>query len=268
MARPRGDGGDVLRGVERAAALLHRFTPDEPALDLPQAARTLGVARSTAYRVLRSLEAGGLLVYDASRRAYRLSLALARLGQVALAGVDLRLVARPHLRRLVEETGESAFLLVAEGRSAVVIDTVASDAPLKLTYPVGTPWPLHAGASNKVLLAYLPDDVVEEILAGPLPRVTARTETDPGRLRADLARIRRRGFAYSVGELTPGIVGVAVPVRSGGQLLGALAVAGPASRLPASRVPPIVARLKRAAAEMTDALEGAGNHHRRRGWGG
>jgi len=238
-------------------------------VDLSQAARVLDVPRSTAYRVLRSLESGGLLVYDAQRHSYRLSLAMARLGQVALAGMDLRLAARPQLHRLVAETGESAFLLVLEGRSAVVIDTVASDAPLRLTYPVGTPWPLHAGASNKVLLAHLPEEHIAEVLAGALPRVTPRTATDPSRLRAELARIRRRGFAYSVGELTPGIAGVAVPILAGGQLLGALAVAGPVSRLPASRVPLAVQRLKQAARSVAQSLEGVGNHHhRRRGWKG
>lgn len=262
MARPRNaEPVDVLRGVERAATLLHRFTPDRPVVDLPQAARLLDIPRSTAYRLLRSLEAGGFLVYDAPRQAYRLSLAVARLGQVALAGVDLRLVARPHLRWVVDETGESAFLLVAERRSAVVIDTVASDAPLRLTYPVGTPWPLYAGASNKVLLAHLPEETVAEVLSGPLPRITPRTITDPHRLRAEIARIRRRGFAHTVGELTPGIVGVAVPILSGGQLMGALAVAGPVSRLTAARVPQAVARLKQAALSITHALEGAGNHH-------
>jgi DNA-binding IclR family transcriptional regulator len=199
--------------------------------------------------------------------AFRLSLALARLGQVALAGVDLRAVSRPWLRRLVEETGESAFLLVVEGRSAIVIDTVVSGAPLKLTYPVGTPWPLHAGASNKVLLAFLPGEKAEELTAGPLPAVTPRTMTDPRELRTELQRIRRRGYAYSVGELTPGVVGIAVPILSDGQLLGALAVAGPVSRLPVARVIQVVDRLKSASEEIAHAVEGTGTQ-KRRGWKG
>ena len=268
MARPRRhDPVDVLRGVERAVTLLNRFTIDDPALNLPRAARYLNVPRSTAYRVLRSLEAGGLLVYDRQDQVYRLSLALARLGQVALAGVDLRAVSRPRLRRLVEETGESAFLLVAEGRSAIVIDMVASGAPLKLTFPVGTPWPLHAGASNKVLLAYMPEEAVADVLAAPLTRVTPRTTTDPRELRAELQRIRRRGYAYSVGELTPGVVGIAVPIESAGQLMGGLAVAGPVSRLPAAGVPQVVDRLRQVSQEIAQAMDGAGTQ-KRRGWKG
>lgn len=256
MARPRRpESTDVLRGVERAVALLNRFTA-EPALDLDGAARHLKVPRSTAYRVLRSLETGGLLVYDRQRRTYHLSLAVARLGQAALSRIDLRSIARPYLERLARETGESAFLLVVQGRAAVVIDTVTPDTPLKLTYPVGTPWPLHAGASNKVLLAHLPPGVIEDVLAGPLPRVTPRTPTDPDRLRVELHRIRQRGYAYSNGELTPGVVGVAVPILYSGQLLGALAIAGPSSRLPRARVPAAVRQLKAAAEGILQELAG------------
>jgi len=263
VARPRrSEFAEVLRGVERAVALLNRFTV-EPSLDLNAAARHLNVPRSTAYRVLRSLETGGLIVYDRERRSYHLSLALARLGQAALSRMDLRSAARPYLERLARETGESAFLLVVQGRAAVVIDTVTSEAPLKLTYPVGTPWPLHAGASNKVLLAHLPPEVVDEILAGPLPRITARTTTDPGRLRAELERIRRLGYAYSKGELTPGVVGVAVPVLYGDQLLGALAVAGPSSRLPGARVPAVVRELRVAAEGVLRELAGVREKPRR-----
>jgi DNA-binding IclR family transcriptional regulator len=267
MARPRTrEPEDLLKGVERAVTLLNLFTSERPTLDLAGAARALRTPRSTAYRVLRSLEASRLLVYDGSRRAYRLSLALARLGQIALASVDLRAVARPHLRWLVEETGESSFLLVVEGEAAVVIDTVETDEPLKLTRPVGTPWPLHAGATNKVLLAHLPQGTQAAHLCRPLARMTPRTVTDPRRLAADLVRIRRRGYAYSVGELTPNVLGVAVPIQSGGRLMGAVAVAGPTSRVGPRDVPRMVARLREAAAGIIHDLEGAGTQIKSRRW--
>ncbi|MDR7419507.1 MAG: IclR family transcriptional regulator [Armatimonadota bacterium] len=267
MARPRTqDTEDVLKGVERAVALLNLFSIERPTLDLPGASRVLGIPRSTAYRLLRSLEAGHLLVYNERERSYRLGLAVARLGQVALASVDLRAAARPYLRGLVEETGESSFLLVVEGNAAVVIDTQETGEPLKLTRPVGTPWPLHAGASNKVLLAHLPDDAQAEYLRRPLARITPRTTTDPRRLARELARIRRRGYGVTTGELTPGVVGVAVPILSGGRLLGALAVAGPVSRLSNARIPRIVARLRAAAAGIVRDLEGTGTHTTSRRW--
>jgi DNA-binding IclR family transcriptional regulator len=267
MGRPRTqDTEDLLKGVERAIALLNEFSIERPTLDLPGASRALGIPRSTAYRLLRSLEAGHLLVYDEQQRAYRLGLAMARLGHVALASVDLRAAARPYLRRLMEETGESAFLLVVEGEAAVVIDTQESDKPLRLSRRVGTPWPLHAGASNKVLLAFLPPDTQAEYLRRPLARVTPKTIANPKQLAADLAKIRRRGYAVSAGELTPGVVGVSVPIRAGERLLGALAVAGPISRLSNDRTSKIVARLQAAAGGIVRDLEGTENHTRARRW--
>lgn len=267
MARPRTQGSThTLKSVERVAALLNHFSPERLTLDLPAASRALGAPRSTAYRLLRSLESSGLLVFDETRRTYRLSMGLARLGQVALAGVDLQAVCRPYLRRLVEETGESSFLLIVEGGAAVVIDTQESESPLKLTRPVGMPWPLHAGASNKVLLAHLPPDAQVAYLRGPLARMSPRTITDPKRLVLELAKIRRQGYGVSTGELTPGVVGVAVPILSGGRLMGALAVAGPVSRLPNHRVPKIVARLQAAVASIVRDLEGTVNHIRSRRW--
>lgn len=129
-------------------------------------------------------------------------------------------------------------------------------SPLRLTLPVGTPWPLHAGASNRVLLAFLPPPQREEILRQPLRRITPRTITDPARLRRELDRVRRRGFAYSVGELTPGVAAVAVPVLAQGRLLGGLTVAGPEARLTPGRVPGIVRRLQAAAKALARDLLG------------
>jgi DNA-binding IclR family transcriptional regulator len=224
-------------------------------MDVPGAAAALGISTSTAYRLLRSLEFGGLLVYAPASRAYRLSVRMAHLGHVALSAIDWRATARPHVRRLKTETGETVVLLVKQGRHAVVVDIETSDHPLKLSYPVGEPWPLHAGATNLVLLAFLSDEEIDGILGQRLGRLTDRTITDPDRLRRRIRSIRRRGYAYTVGELTPGVAGVAVPVRVGGRLLGALAILGPQTRIPSSRVRHLVAKLKSAASAIRADLD-------------
>ncbi len=256
MARPRTSQLDGLRSIQRAAGVLRLFSVDRPALTLRDVAWSLDVPRSTAHRLLRSLEHAGFLVHDPVTQTYRLGLWLVRLGEVAVDSVDLRAAARAHLRALAAETGESAFLLVVQGGSAVVVDVQESQSPLRLTLPVGTPWPLHAGASNRVLLAFLPPPQREEILRQPLRRITPRTITDPARLRRELDRVRRRGFAYSVGELTPGVAAVAVPVLAQGRLLGGLTVAGPEARLTPGRVPGIVRRLQAAAKALARDLLG------------
>lgn len=246
----KGEPQPELQSVDRALALLELFSPARPRLGVAQVAGELGIGKSTAHRLLSTLAARGYLLYDRDTRLYRLGLAVVRLAHAALAAFDLREVARPHLRWLALETGESAFLLVEREGSAVVLESVESEQPLKLTLPAGLPWPLHAGASNKVLLAYLPEDRIERYLAGPLPRVTERTQVDPDRLRTELAAIRRRGYAYSDSELTPGVAAFAVPVIAGGQLLGAVAVAGPTVRFTAARRPEILAAVQRAAAAV------------------
>lgn len=259
MGRPRTERADRdgLRSVQRAAGVLRLFSLEVPVLTLRDVARSLEIPRSTAHRLLRSMEDAGFLVYDPEAQAYRLGLWLVRLGQVAVHSVDLRATCRPYLRALAAETGESAFLLVVQGSSAVVVDVQESQSPLRLSLPVGTPWPLHAGASNRVLLAFLPPGEREEVLRKPLQRITPRTITEPDRLRRELERVRKRGFAYSVGELTPGVAAVAVPILVRGRLLGGLAVAGPAARLPRGRIAEVVNRLQRAAQAIARDLLGS-----------
>lgn len=256
MARPRTRRPEQLRSVQRAAEVLRLFSVDRPVLGLGEVARSLAVPRSTAHRLLRAMEQAGFLAHDPETYTYRLGLWLVRLGEVAVDSVDLRNAARPYLRELAAETGESAFLLVVQGTSAVVVEVQESQSPLRLTLPVGTPWPLHAGASNRVLLAFLPPAQQEEVLRRPLRRITPRTITDADRLRRELARVRRRGFAYSVGELTPGVAAVAVPVLVQGKLLGGLTVAGPEGRLTPGRLPAIVRRLRHASEAIARDLLG------------
>ncbi|MDR7481539.1 MAG: IclR family transcriptional regulator [Armatimonadota bacterium] len=257
MPRPRrGAETSRLKTVERALSLLWLFDDGRRAVGLPEVAALLRLPRSTAHRLLASLEGGGLLVYDRRAREYRLSLRLARLGDIARRSVDLRAVARGYLARLARETGESAFLLVAQDASAIVIDVEESGHPLKLTLPVGRPWPLHAGASNRAMLAYLPPEQVAAYLARPLEQVTSHTLTDPAALAAELEATRRRGYAYSVGELTPDVAGVGVPILADGLLIGGLSVAGPASRLGPERVGAVVAALQVAAAGIARAIAG------------
>lgn len=244
--------------MDRALRILDMFAQDGHAVRLGDVARSLGIAKSTAHRLLSTLEAHGYVWYDEAARTYHLGLGAVRLGQRALAGIDLRRAALPHLRRLTRLTGETSFLLAVRGDHAVILESVAGGQRLQLTLPVGDPWPLHAGASNLVLLAYLPEAEVEEYLARPLERYTDRTETDPDRLRRRLAEIRRRGYAFTVGELSETIGAVAVPILDGALLLGGLCVAGLSHNFPAWRVAELASLLREAAAAIASELGAAG----------
>jgi DNA-binding IclR family transcriptional regulator len=177
------------------------------------------------------------------------------LANAVLAGIDLRQVAHPFLIRLVSETGESAFLTVVSGDESVCIDRVESAQPVRVTLSIGGRYPLYAGASNKVLLAYLSPGVIDRIVAGGLEPITPRTITDPAAFKADLALIRQQGWAYSVGELTPEVAAIAVPLWDGnGRVVAALSIAGLASRFTEDRLPMLLGKVRQAAQEISTQL--------------
>src|SRR5207247_1167185 len=168
----------------------------------------------TVHRILTALKRQGYVSQHDESKRFRLGVAALRLGDRARTVVDLRSVAMPELRKLSKHTGETALLTVlTPGRDhSVCLERVETAHPLRLSVTPGRQLPLHAGASQKVLLAYLDDDEVERVIAGGLAHLCHATITDPRQLRDELATIRRRGWASSYEETNVGVWGVAVPV--------------------------------------------------------
>lgn len=245
----------MLQTVARALRLLALFTPERPEWAVSDLARALGVSKSMVARLLETLREHGYVVQDPVTRRYRLGLNVVGLVRAAQAGFALHRVALPVMQQLTAETGETSFLTVVEDEQVVVLERVEGSHPLKYTLAVGARAPLHAGASNKVLLAFLPEPQREAYLSRPLARYTERTLTDPDRLREVLARIRQEGYDHSAGELSPGASAVAAPVfgRDGG-VVGAVSVVGPELRFGPDRLPWLVERVKAAARDVTGRL--------------
>jgi DNA-binding IclR family transcriptional regulator len=247
--------GPYLKTVDRALQVLLLFDREHPEWSSSELAQALGLHRSIVYRILRSLEQRGFVTQTGHQGRYALGLKLVELGNVVLERMDLRQVARPVMTRLVEGTGESAFLTVLSGDEAVCIEKIDSRKAIRAMTSVGTHSPLHAGASGKALLAYLGPDRVQEVLAKGLHAVTPRTVTDPVQLRKDLEKIRRQGWAYTVGELTPEVAAVSVPLLdSSGTNLGVLSSAGPASRFDQDRLPNLISLTCQAGEDISAQL--------------
>jgi DNA-binding IclR family transcriptional regulator len=233
--------GAYLKTVDRALQVLLQFDTERPEWSSGELAEALGLHRSIVYRILKTLERRGFVTPADRQGRFSLGLKLVELGNVVLRGMDLRQVASPIMSRLVKDTGESAFLQVVRGDESVCIQKIDSPKALRAMTSIGDHSPLHAGASSKVLLAHLGPDRIEALIAGGLERITPRTVTDPAQMRADLAEIRQRGWAYTVGELTPDVAAVAVPLLdSSGTILGVLSIAGPASRFSEDRLPGLI----------------------------
>jgi DNA-binding IclR family transcriptional regulator len=228
----RGTGVGVL---DRSVSLLDLLA------DGPRTLRWLsdasGLPRPTAYRLLVALEAHRLVARDATG-AFRLGPRLTELAVRAGPAVDLAALAAPFLARLHEDTGESVQLYVRSGDRRLCIAARDAGTGLRDSVPVGALLPLDAGSGGKVLLAWSP--------AGDFPAADAapgRPGAPGGGLAAELAAIRKRGWAASVAEREPGVASVSAPVLAGGALLGALCISGPASRIgtaPGKRLAPLV----------------------------
>ncbi len=243
-------------GAGRVADVLLAFLDGPHTLGVSALARQLDLSKAVVHRILQSLVQRDLLVADAARRGYRLGPAAAALGARALRESDLRAAAHPVLRELQLATGETTTLstLVPGGR--VYIDQVASAREIKMTVEIGRRFPLHAGSSSVSILAFLPEEEVQQVLHGPLERLTALTIADPTHLRRRILEVRSRGYACSGGERQDGAGSVAAPLFGlDGQVEGAISVCGPAARVDAAvrdRLAPLVT----AAAERVSRTRG------------
>ncbi|WP_395110965.1 IclR family transcriptional regulator [Actinomadura sp. SCN-SB] len=192
----------------------------------------LGVARSTAHRLLLTLANRGFVAQDRVTRAYRAGRVLVEVGLSAVGELDVRRKARRHMERLAAELHETVNLLVLEGAGSRFIDGVEGDRTLRVTSRTGLLLPAHSTSGGKVLLAELPDDEVVALFPDGLPRVTDRTITDFEALKAELRSVRDLGYAVNHEESSPGLDAVAVCVRDHlGRALAALAVSLPHQRM-------------------------------------
>ncbi|MQW76808.1 helix-turn-helix domain-containing protein [Nocardioides sp. dk4132] len=235
-ARPVAPGATIAT-VERAADMLLHLAR-EPRADhgVTEVAEAMGLSKSAVHRVLTSLRRGGLVELDERTRRYSLGVGALRLGLSYLDRIDVRRLARPVLEDLAERTGETATLSVLLGeRDRIYVDQVTPEREVIMSVSLGEPYPLHAGASSRVFLAFLPDAQRERYLAGgPLASVRAATIVDDVGLREDLLRVRAQGWARSAGERQDGAASVAAPVlRHDGSPAAVISVCGPASRFAA-----------------------------------
>jgi IclR family transcriptional regulator, acetate operon repressor len=219
-------------GAGRVADVLLAFMEGPRSLGVSAVARELDLSKAVVHRILASLVQRGLLSPDPGTRGYHLGPAAAALGARALRESDLRTVAMPVLRDLQRSTGETTTVSAFIPGGRVYLDQVESAREIKMTVELGRRFPLHAGSSSTCILAFLPTDQQEAVLAGPLDRLTTRTVSEEDVLRERIATIRRRGYAMSDGERQEGAGSVAAPVFGvDGGVEGAISVCGPAARV-------------------------------------
>ncbi|MEJ0013652.1 MAG: IclR family transcriptional regulator [Bauldia sp.] len=187
----------------------------------------LRLPRTTVYRILNTLQLHEI-VRRSSDGTYRLGSRLLTLAARAVnesKDYDLAAISVPHLRRLAAQTGEGCKVSIVDGNEILVIAAVDGQREYALSVVPGQRLPMHAGAASKVLLANLPKEELSERLGGHLVRYTGKTQTDGRRLSAELARVRRQGWAEDKGEYAPSIYAFAAPIPDrNGRIIAALSV--------------------------------------------
>jgi DNA-binding IclR family transcriptional regulator len=220
------------RTLSRGLALLSALGENNDGATVSGLAEATGLDRAVLYRLLDTLTAEGFVTRDNETRKYRLGLAMLELGVRAAAGLEVRRLAGPPLRALMEEVGETACLAVRDRDDLVVVEVIEPpDRFVQVNYRIGFRHPLGTSAHGKALLAFLPDGA-----------------RDP-----ELQPVRQRGVAYTRDELETGASGVAAPVFDHtGKAVAAVGIVAPSARLPEPEQ--VALRVLRAAREISERL--------------
>lgn len=218
-----------LRTVDGALRTLELLA-ERGRLGVRDVAAALACSRSSAYRIVRTLQDRGW-AREAGVGSYELGPLAHVLGTRALQRLSLRDVALPWMRKLVDATEESVTVSVLVGNERVCVDQLESPRQVRMTVLVGQPYPLYAGASGKAILVAMEPEARERYLAATrLVRLAPNTLLSRERLRASLAEASARGFVVSVAERDPEAFSVAAPLVGRTGVTGALAICGPVSR--------------------------------------
>lgn len=254
--RAEPDRAYEIAVLARALDLIDALAAAGEPLGTTEIAREIGATKSATFRILVNLERRGYVRKDAMSARYRLGPALVSLGYQASNGIDLLSLAHPHLETLSVRIQETANLGAIRDGEIVYLDIVESPRSLRMAARIGARDHIHSTALGKAILAYLPEDNLDSIVAMPLSRNTQRTITDPDLLRAELRSIRHSGVAREAGENEPDARCVGVPVFDRNGVCAALSISGPASRLDESIIERAASELLLEARALTLELGG------------
>jgi IclR family KDG regulon transcriptional repressor len=230
-ARTRSTPGR-LSSVATAMRLLKAFSEREVEIGISDLAKRLGVAKSTVHRLAVTLVVEGMLEQNPESEKYRLGIALFRLGALVRHRMDVSIEARHLLRDLREKANETVHLAVLDEPEIMYIFNLESTQAIRMRSDIGVRKPAYCTAEGQAILAFQPAEVVERVIGAGMASRTPQTITDPAALRKALEAVRQRGCAIEDEESEIGMRCIAAPIRDDtGQVIAAIGLAGPVSRL-------------------------------------
>jgi IclR family acetate operon transcriptional repressor len=247
-----------VRSVTRALTLLRTLASSANGMSLSETAVQAGLAASTAHRILTTLESEHFVRFDQTDNLWRIGVDAFTTGAAFLRTRDVIGLTRPYLRRLMEQTGETANVFLETGGEMICMEQVESRHSMRAITRVGGKVRMHCSGAGKAMLAFMPDETLEKILAHHgLPRETATTITDRAALDCALRQILARGYAVDDGENAEGIRCAASPVlNEAGVPAAAISVSGPAARIDDAKLAQLGQLVMNVASEVTRSFGG------------
>ncbi|WP_297770759.1 HTH-type transcriptional regulator BhcR [uncultured Roseovarius sp.] len=265
--RPRGrpksqfadSSAGTMQSLDRALAVLTAVARQE-GVNLTDLSLSLGIPTATTHRILTTLQKRDFVRFDEERQDWTIGIEAYRTGVAYLKRTNLADVGRPVMRRLMEQTGETANLAVPDGAEVVFIGQVETQNPIRAFFPPGSRTPMHASGTGKAILAALPEERLMTLLkASGLRGFTDETLVTPRALFDDLSETRARGWSFDRNERYDGMscIGSAI-FNARGEPCAGVSISGPSSRFSDARLPEFGAAVAQAAAQITHLIAGHG----------
>jgi DNA-binding IclR family transcriptional regulator len=242
--------------LERSLGILELLCSNGPELSLIELSEQLQLHKSTTHRLVGVLEQHRFVEKSSSSGKYKLGLKLFELGSKAIAHLDWRERARRYLQRLAFDTGETAHLCILDDGEVLYLEKVEAPRTVRVPSIVGRRYPAHCGAAGKTLLAFQPEDEIDDLIKRRgLKAYTRNTFTTPAQLRDGLRLVREQGYAIDNEEFEEGLECIGAPIRDySGKVVAAISIAGPTFRITEDKLPVLARYVIEAAQELSADL--------------
>ncbi|RPK13152.1 hypothetical protein FH5_03358 [Priestia endophytica] len=241
--------------LENALHVLELFSVEEPELGISEIANQLGIANSTAYRLVTSLRSEGFITKDAHTNLYRLGTSILALGNVIIKQSKVYNISQSILKSLVQQTNETAHIAVLREFEAMYLNKIVCSHPVRLLSYIGKCNPVHCTSTGQVLLAHQSKPFIEELFQKKLQRYTSKTIIDPASLLDRLQKIKKQGYALSVEELHKGVSSISAPIYNlKGNVIASVTIAGPVQRMNNNMTSNLIKSVIQSANEISQLL--------------
>lgn len=244
----------TLKTLDRSLTLLKYFREKDIEWGVRELAKEANMHHSIVHRTLSTFEKHDFL-FKNSNNKYQLGLELWLYGLILEDKLKFKNLIHPSLEKLATKVSETVFLTVLDELEGVTIDIAHGPQSIKFDVTIGTSKPLYTGASNKIIMAYLPEETQLKVIRGGLKKYTEQTVTDHEELLTSLMEIKKQGWSLTDSEYTEDVIGIAVPLFDNqNKIFGSLNVAGPKYRMSKEKNKVILKELQQTKLEVKALL--------------